>query len=442
MHRVLLILAVLLWASPASAQKVLYSIADVGEVIPQAATRWMSPAVSGGGDAVSSSEANALYPHRVATTFTKLGVRVYQNSFSGANDATFTVRKCPAPCSDFATETVDTALTVTIPAGMTGWFEASAALSVAFAAGDYVGLRMITPTEATKTLTIGPSWLVSEPTGSGVTYHHGTFTNWNVTTGTRYTGPMGIAASSTDEPSESLKMKTAGTITHLQTWNMTARADGTTSLTLRKNGADANKVITIGAGAAVPAVHVNTTGIDTFTTDDTLTIKHTTTGTGSASYSWLQTVVDSDDDRFEIGSARVEVVAAGAATQYFSIADLNNPSTTETDVQLQAPFAMTLTALRAHTRTNTLTGNSTLTLRVNGANAASITIADTSETTWTDPGGITVNVAAGDKINFAFTPAAAGTSIELNKIMITAEDATPAGGGGRGRYFPLFAEAR
>jgi hypothetical protein len=417
--RRLITLLLVLWAGPASAQKVLYVITDnAGELVRSGAVLWFAPVSSGGGDAVGSAEGRAAYPHRIAGTFSCMGVRVVANTFTGANSATY----------EFRVNGVTTAMTVTIPAGGTGWYQ-DCDHPITIAAADVINTRLLSGTEGGKSMTLGPHWIAFDPPGtSSVSYHVGMFSNWNIPTGTRYAGFIGIGGNSTVEAAESIRLKTSGTITHMQVWNMNSRKDGDTFVTLRKNGADANKAITVPQRAAERG-YVSTTGVDTFAPGDTFAAKHTTAGTGSASYSWHQIVLASSDNRFEMGAARQKSIAAGAPRQYVALSDLDNPTSTESSVQTQVPFAMRLTALRAYVRTNGLTtSSSTLAIRVNGADAATIAIAP-GATGWIDPGGISVTVAAGDKVNFAFTPGATGTAIELSKIMMTAEDATPVGRG-------------
>jgi hypothetical protein len=423
MSRSLLTLVfVLALAGEASAQKVLYTIADFTETsIASGATHWFAITGSGGGDAVGSAETRARHPHRAAGTFSCLGIQVNANTFSGANHATL----------EFRVNGVTSALTVTITAGQTGVFE-NCSNTVSISANDEINTRLLVGTEATKTLSLGEQWIVFDTDGaSGVDYQIGSFANWTTTTGTRYSGLMGVPDDSTVEAAESIKMKSAGTITHLQIWSMAARTDGSSTWTLRKNTADANKVITVNASAAEGAFS-STAGTDTFVSGDLIAVKHTTTGTGNHQLSYQQIAIASDDDTFEMGAKRVEVVAAGAAAQYFGFGDLNTPSTTETNVQLRTPLALTLDHLRAYVRVNTMAAASTLALRVNGATAASITIG-AGTTGWIDPGITPVNVAVGDEVNFMLTPSGTGTSLELNSIMVTAEDATVAASSAPGR---------
>jgi hypothetical protein len=422
MSRSLLTLAfVLALAGEASAQKVLYTIADFSETAVSGATHWYAITGSGGGDAVASSELRARHPHRFAGTFSCLGIKVNTNTFTGANDATL----------EFRVNGVTSAMTITIGAGQTGVFE-NCSNNVSISANDEINTRLLVGTEATKTITYGEQWIIFDTDGaSGVDYQIGSFANWNTVAGTRYSGLMGVPDDTTVEAAEAIKMKSAGTITYLQIWNMVARTDGSSTWTLRKNTADANKVITVNASAAEGAFS-DTTGTDTFVSGDLLAIKHTTTGTGNHTLSYQQIAIESDDDKFEMGAKRVEVISAGAATQYFGFADLNNPSTTEANVQLRTPLAMTLDHLRVYVRANTMSAASTLALRVNGSTVATQTIG-AGTTGWIDTGITPVDVAVGDLINFMVTPSGTGTSMELNTIMVTAEDATVAASNGRGK---------
>lgn len=392
--------------APPSAGSVLYHIADMDESVASGAVGWFSVVVSGGGDMVASSESRSQYPHRMAGTFSRLGIRVYAND-RGAS--TLELRKNGST----------TAMTVTIPAGQTGWFE-NTTDSVHFAAGDLINTRLLAGSGGT-TLRIGPQWMVFTP-DSGLGYHAGTFANWSASSGTRYTSPMGIGGNTTDEASESLLMKIDGTVTHMQAYWMDTRDDGASYLTLRKNTADGNHVLTVPQSAVEGYDYVAAT--DTFVAGDKLSIKHTTDGTDTINYSWLQFAIESDDNRFEMGSATTLITPAASAVRYLAFADLDTHRSTESDVQLQSPMRMDLNYLRAYVRVNSITNgvDSTLALRVNGADAKVLTIPG-GTTGWVEFGDSPVTIEEGDKINFALTVGATGTTLELNQVMVTANEA-------------------
>ena len=241
-------------------------VASTLESRSAAATRHAS---IGGGDETSSGEDNAETTMLVAGTARNMSVRVLTNPRSGTS--TFLLRKNNA----------DTALTLSIGAGATGYFE-DASNTVAVAADDEICFGNTVGTGSGSMQWIGEALQYDTTTGQyqvcansgGGTIAFGV---------TSFMGFAGDAYSATETDAE-CRIQIAEVGQKLYFYSAINTLDGATTVTLRENGADTSVTLSVGAGAT--GWFTDATNTNTFADDDRACIELTAAGTtGSMTFS-------------------------------------------------------------------------------------------------------------------------------------------------------------
>jgi hypothetical protein len=114
-------------------------------------------------------------------------------------------------------------------------------------------------------------------------------------------------------------------------------------------------------------------------------------------------------------------VVSANTTVYLVVAGDPTGSATESDVQVPSPTEFLSHGIRCYISANTVTANSTLVLRVEGANGnQSVSITDSTTGWFEDLVGADL-VQFGNGINYALTTGATGTTLTMNSVgMISA----------------------
>lgn len=185
----------------------------------------------------------------------------------------------------------------------------------------------------------------------------------------------------TTEANTQTKMSVAGTVKNLYVYVASNTRDGTSTISIRKNSADGN--LTVSIGASTTGVFEDTTHTDTIVDGDLLcwkTVRGGTTGTMVVSLIGADLVTT--DDSFTSVLAGSSTFSPGSATDYFMQI---GGSTIEADTDTQTKTKMyvenySADRLRIELTTNTVASTSTLTFRKNGTDTA-VTVPITASTT-------------------------------------------------------------
>lgn len=183
------------------------------------------------------------------------------------------------------------------------------------------------------------------------------------------------------ESTTQTKMSVSGTLKNLYVYVSTNTRDGTHTINSRKNGADGN--LTVSVGASTTGVFEDTSNTDTIADGDLLcwkTIRGGTTG------SMAVTIIGADlvttDDSFTSVLAGSSTFSPGSATDYFMQIG-GNTIEADTDTQTKTKLYVenySADRLRIELTTNTVASTSNLTFRKNGTDTA-VTVPITASTT-------------------------------------------------------------
>lgn len=347
---------------------------------------------------------------RTAGVYSLLYARVVAND-RGAS--TFRFRKNGA----------DGTMTAPIGASLTGEFEDTSNTDTV-AAGDKVNFQLVTGAGGTTFITTIGRIVFSATTGT-VNRFGGT-DNDNVTgVSTRYFYPFGgrIANSASTETESLMNVKIPGTYKNLW-FNVTtnSRTD-TTTIGIRHNGADSALKQTV--ATTLTGSFEDTSNSIAVTYEDTV-CQYTLTGAGSGTFRFARGFsIDQDtpSPHFQVFAGQSGGIASFAVstTTYVALGGAITNYATESEVQVKAPFAFTLSGMQVRVPTNTVTNNGTLRLRVNGVNVnQTVTITGSTTGLFQDSSKIGDYVLTGAELSYQFVTGTAGTSTIVNGISILA----------------------
>lgn len=208
------------------------------------------------------------------------------------------------------------------------------------------------------------------------------YVNATIGTGTQYAQIVHKSLSlQTTEANSQTKMSISGTVKNLYVYVPSNTRDGTSTLTFRKNSADGNSTVSI--GASTTGVFEDTTNTDTITNGDLLCWKTVRGGTtGIMTVSIISADLITTNDSFTSVLAGSSTFSPGSATDYFMQIG-GNTIEADTDVQTKTKMYVenySADRLRIELTTNTVASTSTLTFRQNGADTA-VTVPITASTT-------------------------------------------------------------
>ena len=183
------------------------------------------------------------------------------------------------------------------------------------------------------------------------------------------------------EANTQTKMSVAGTVKNLYVYVASNTRDGTSTISIRKNSADGN--LTVSIGASTTGVFEDTSNTDTIADGDLLCWKTVRGGTtGSMVVSIIGADLITTDDSFTSVLAGSSTFSPGSATDYFMQIG-GNTIEADTDTQTKTKMYVenySADRLRIELTTNTVASTSTLTFRKNGADTA-VTVPITASTT-------------------------------------------------------------
>lgn len=360
-----------------------------------------------GGAVSSSSETVVTLIHRSPGVYSNAYVRVITND---RGVSTWTVRKNLANGNE----------SVSIGASTTGEFQDSVNTDTVSAA-DTFNFRLSTGAGGTAFIisTAGISFAATTDTVERFSAQNSAATNTFPVIG-------GLSASSGTEANAQTKIKSAGTFKNFSLVVNTNTRDSNTTYRFRKNSANGNLIIVVGAAAT--GTFEDTANTDAVVVNDVVNyscILDAGTGAIAARISGVDFVSTVGAWHFMSANSTVSITVASTVTTYFPIGgDLAlNSTATEANVQTKSNVVFTATFLKCYISANTIVGASTLVLRKNAANGNQ-SVSITSLTTGYFEDAVNSDaVIATDGLNYALTGGGAGTSLTVRVIGMLAASA-------------------
>ena len=334
---------------------------------------------------------------------------------------------------------------ILIPAGLTGVFR-DITNSDPVVAGDLVNALVLTGAGGAL-LQVQNTMIVSDAaTKTSAVYFSQNTGAMNVAGSTYFLAPVGQSTSTTTEANATVRASTNGTYKHSRfVVSANTRADATT-IRCRINGGFGTISINVPAGTT--GTFEDLLGSDAILDGDDW-CHAVTLGAGAGSISIQRTSVEFET---EDGSAQLyafnstAVIVNAGATKYYPFGGNGINVTAETTAQMLAGLDNTYHRLQCRITANTLTSDSALTARNNGAAGTQIIVLPTGLTgIFEDVTNEDVYLAA-DLTSIALTAGATGTSIRMTWVSIVQKAVpqpvadTPTGGHFIPEVGPTFSE--
>jgi len=199
-----------------------------------------------------------------------------------------------------------------------------------------------------------------------------------------------------------------------------------------KNSGAGNQTVSVTAGAT--GIFEDTTNSDAVVSGDLVCIYATLgTGTGNLAFQNATTQSSTGNKCFIIcsgvGATPAGVVYNASTTTYVPMSSANTGSiggsATESDVRADARIGMRLANFTSYVSVNTVTATSTITLRINGADATQTLSIASSTTGRTEDSTHVDNVIPTDELNYVVATGASGTSMSVQTVGILAQAKEP-----------------
>ena len=359
-------------------------------------------------NAPTATEAEAEIVIRTAGTLSKLSIRLTTNGISGGTTV-FTLRKNGS----------DTGMTVSFAASTTGLQE-DLTNTVSVSAGDKICIKSV-PGGATGTWTMKIMTLNFVASNEQIVQILGSYQSNSIAlaSSTRYFPIGGRLINTSTENSTKTRQRVAGTYAKLMVYVSANARTNSTTFKSRKNGADGNLSITIGAG--VTGVFEDTSNSDTVSSGDDYNVA-VTTGTGTESITF--TVMKIEFTNTEYKGMFVTANTGSSAdilanvTTYLPVGG-SSIATAEASIRRKIRNTrLIISELHVYLSANTVSANSTATLRKNGV-ATGLTVTLTANTTglFSDTTH-TVDVGSSDELALEIVTGATGTSLRVDNVVM------------------------
>lgn len=232
---------------------------------------------------------------------------------------------------------------------------------------------------------------------------------------TRFFVFNGLISSQTTESVAYMKFKKGGTLKKGFVYISQNGVSSNSTMRMRKNGANANIVITI--TGSTTGIFEDTSNTDTVSLDEQWNWSvavPSVAGTQTITIMTMGIGFETTDSSFPIVSNSLFTQNANL-TQYIS---LGSPlaSLTEANEIIYNDVAYTAKQFIVSVTANTVSSNSTLTFRINGVDKHSITITASTTGFFEESPDTDYDVAIGDTINFKLITPNAGTSLSTQQI--------------------------
>jgi len=236
-----------------------------------------------------------------------------------------------------------------------------------------------------------------------------------------FTGPTG-----TDNPSQQTESESQYSARVAGTWsglfiNVSLNAKGGNSVfRSRVNGANGNQIITIGSG--VTGLLQDTTNSDSIVSGDEINYALAYFADGNNFRQRLMGSEFTAGVNVNAGAADVAETQALNLTYYFGGGTLDIQggarSTTESNMRTQLNAAVVLTFLSVYVRANTITGNTSFTVRKNGAAGNNTFNVGSGATGYFEDATNSDSFTATDEFTYQVVTPNGGTSILFNNMAV------------------------
>jgi len=356
--------------------------------------------------AVTTTEAHRDIIFRSAGTLAQLYVRIPTNATTA--QSTIRTRKNAANGGQ----------TITVNSGATGEFEDTSGTDTV-AAADKLCLQTVTGAGGSMNLRIVSTTFAATTDTVSVTGIVGPFTTTTASTTWFFPIEGYSGNNTTTETFQKCRMRKAGTFKNAGVYVSAARAQATT-VRSRKNAANGNLVVT--CTASTTGWFEDTSNTDTVSAAEDWDIS-VTTGTGADTLT-IQTMkiefVSTGGNGVSFVGKPVGVAVNDATTAYFPLGGTCDSNTTESNTQMKARVAFTLSEMVVVVSQNDVSSASTCDLR-QGAASTAVTISITGNLTGLfQDNSHSVTLAATDEINFRLVvPSVSGShTVTLTNIGI------------------------
>src|SRR6266496_2509238 len=370
-----------------------------------------------GAGSYDTTEVNSQLIYRTAGRFSNLWLMLSFNTVGGTS--TFTFMK----------NTVAGNQVVSVGASATGKFE-EVTHSDNIVAGDKIDIKFV-PGAATGTHTMTACSMLFLPSTAALTSSKLSFEQSADLTGGSVTSYFPLSgtndnalASQTTETSGKVNIGTAGTFRNLAIKILANTCNSASTMTMRKNGSDANLTLSIGSTAT--GIFEDLTHSDSVAVGDDYYNKIITGGTGAQLLSVVYHAVEFENTMLtgllSTGSTGGQVFNTSTTIPLGisnSLAGGLN-ETTEVNLKSRISWPVNFSQMTVWVLTNAITAASTFTFRKNAANGNQ-TVSITASTTgaFTDTTNTDSSIGAPDLINYRLVTGATGTTMTIASTSIS-----------------------
>ena len=374
-----------------------------GDVTSITASSTRYPCLGTGYVGQTTTEAERTHTARVAATYSRLTVTVIAND-RGASTVGF--RKNGANGNQ----------TVSIGASATGVFQD---LTNADSVVDGDEINYVHTTGAGGTTHIATSYAVVARAVRVQTLVHGLARNF-AGASTTYAIPLaGDGGNPTTEADAQLTARYSGTWAHLYVYVSANARVTTTTLLSRKNAADGNQTLSIGAGAT--GVFEDTSNADSVVDGDVLNVRLATgTGTQTLTTQIIKTDFVPQGHAVPLcGGSATGLTQNNSLTRYYAVGSDGTNRTTEANAQNRVEATGTWSHLAVRLTANGLSATSTLSSRLNGAAGNQSAAIGASATGYFEDTTHVDHVVPGSDLNYALVTGATGSSLRITVFAST-----------------------
>ena len=242
------------------------------------------------------------------------------------------------------------------------------------------------------------------------------------------------AVSSGSETRQQLKVRAPGVYSRMQAYIRVNSATQAITIKFRKNGADGNQTVSITASTTGHFEDASNT--DTVADGDLINARATSpSGSGSATFTMFGICFEASVDAYDIVATNNSDRTRNnsTATEYGHIAGSGVLRATEATCEHKLPVPFDASHFRVYVHNAPSSGNSTFTLRKNGADTALTVTTITGTTGWYEDTSNVVSFAVDDLICYKVSASVAATVVWYAvAIKCSLNDGSGGAGGGGG----------
>lgn len=243
----------------------------------------------------------------------------------------------------------------------------------------------------------------------------------NLPSGVTYYAPTGQSSSgflAGTEANVKTSLLATGTLSKLCVYCASNSISASSTVRIRKNGANGNQSVSIGSGST--GSFIDSSNTDSITSgDDVDTSIATGSGGSGAQFQSISVIYDDADSATTWFSSFLSTNTASVDRYFPLVSGIVNVAAFEANVQYKAKSAGTLTGLSCYIMANGRTSTTTVRTRVNGANGnCSVSIGSSSTGIFEDTSS-TDSISVNDLINFGSTTGSSTSFIRSECCSIT-----------------------